>query len=238
MTARMDPTDNADIGVAAAEVDDEERRRLRGALAVLLLVLLLIFFAWWWFSRTARVPDVVGLADEKARAMVVAAGFVVGDVTTVTAGIEKDGTIADQEPSGGVRRLKGSEIDLDLAAAPGVGGEDYSESEMDFGTNPLDFVYGEQGMEGADYPQSVVSPGPHVPSVLDQTESQARSTLSAAGYKLGSISYGPSTTGISSGRVFFQDPAPDSYEPKGTVVDVWISNGTPGGYPYPEPPKP
>lgn len=216
--------------------DERERDGMRGAPAAIALVIILLLVVWWWFSRTARVPDVIGMTDERARAAISAAGFVVGDVTIDTAEPDKAGTIVDQDPYGGSRKLRGSAIEMVLEARPGGAAADGTEGE---GLEPevpvdLSIEYGESGGAKDPYSPRTVS-GPQVPQVFGLTQAEARARLESAGYRLGAVEHGPSTTGVAENTVFHQDPAPETYAARGTVVDVWLSIGPPGGFPYPKP---
>lgn len=230
-----------DIGYEAAQgaAGGQGDRRARGILAALVLAVLLLVVMWWYLSRTALVPDVIGLADDRAKATIVSAGFVVGEITTVTATSDEAGTVVDQDPYGGTRKVLGSAVDIQVGAVPGVSREDSWDSATPLSDEDYQWGGGQtSGPAATGYTPRTVSPGPRVPQVFDMTVDQARAALRAAGYRLGSVSYGPSTTNVAEGRVFNQDPAPDSYEPLGTLVDIWVSSGSPGGYPYPEPEKP
>ncbi len=213
--------------------------RRRGLLAATLLVLLLLVVVWWYLNRTAIVPDVVGLSRDRAKATIVKAGFVVGDVTTVTATPQEAGTVVDQDPFGGVRKLLGSGVDIQVGAVPGAEADSSSDGVRTLADEDIPWGRGSSGgPRGTAWAPRTASPGPRVPQVFGMTLEEARSLLSAAGYALGSASYGPSTTDVAAGLIYHQEPAPESYEPLGTSVDVWVSVGPPGGYPYPAPPKP
>ena len=79
--------------------------------------------------------------------------------------------------------------------------------------------------------------GPVVPDVLGETLSSARGILSSWGYGA-RVRYGPSTTSVEKGLVYYQKPG--AGDPGGGgVVTIWISRGVlKGGSPYPDPEPP
>jgi alpha-tubulin suppressor-like RCC1 family protein len=74
---------------------------------------------------------------------------------------------------------------------------------------------------------AVASPAPRVPSVIDDTQSQAAHALQAAGYVLGHVGLIVDLTCEYLGVVKTQSPAAGTIDPPGTSVSVGI--GKPGG---------
>jgi beta-lactam-binding protein with PASTA domain len=64
---------------------------------------------------SVAVPSVVGLDEASARDQLEAAGFVVQTVDQSTTDPSQDGTVKDQEPSGGTHAAKGSTVVLTIA---------------------------------------------------------------------------------------------------------------------------
>lgn len=212
----------------------------RKAVAAIGAVLLLLLFAcllWWILSQRAEVPDVVGMKRDDAKAAIVKAGFAVGDIATQTALPGEAGTIVDQAPDGGRHALKGSEVALVLAedlVVAGPGGPTYGEGGTPTGEADLFTLPTGTGAEAADVQYHVAPDNrPRVPDVLGMTEAAAKSALAAAGYKV-TVKSGPVSTTAPVGRVYFEEPAPDSFEPRGTVVTIWVANSdSPAGYTLP-----
>lgn len=76
--------------------------------------------------------------------------------------------------------------------------------------------------------------GPVVPDVLGEPLSSARGILASWGYGA-TIRYGPSTTSVPKGLVYYQKPGAGESAAGGTVT-IWVSRGVlKGGSPYPEP---
>lgn len=230
----------ATIGELADEGDEGSgSRRL---FAVIALVALIFFLLWLFLSQTANVPDVVGMQRDDAKAAIVEAGFAVGEIEEVDATGAKADEITAQAPAAGARALKGSQIDLTVATGETGSAEGGSEGgstteepssdlDYDISATPTDTPDMGDGSSGA-----AIDYGPQVPSVLGMPEAKAISTLKAAGYYPVIAGRGPSSTTVAKGLVYYQDPAPDSFEPAGHTISLWISTGTlDHGAPYPQP---
>lgn len=223
----------------AEEGDDGSgNRRL---LAVIALVALIFILLWLYLSQSANVPDVVGMKLADAKIAVVDAGFVVGEIDTIKSGQDRPGDVTAQAPAGGSRRLKGAQIDLTVAAGSGDldevdrdsdEGDDLSgDTGADLSATPTDTPDMGDGSSGA-----AIDYGPQVPQVLGMSQSKAIATLNAAGYHPVVEGYGPSTTTVAAGLVYYQDPPPGAFEPRGKTINLWISTGNlDQGYPYPQP---
>lgn len=213
----------------------------RRLLAVIALVALIFILLWLFLSQSANVPDVVGMTLADAKIVIADAGFVVGEVDTIKAGQDRPGDVTTQAPEGGSRRLKGAQIDLTVAADAddldngdddSDAGEDLSgDAGADLSATPTDTPDMGDGSSGA-----AIDYGPQVPQVLGMSQSKAISTLRAAGYNPVVAGHGPSTTTIAAGLVYYQNPPPGAFEPRGRTIDLWISSGPPSqGFPYPQP---
>ncbi|MCZ6753892.1 MAG: M36 family metallopeptidase, partial [Gemmatimonadetes bacterium] len=64
------------------------------------------------------VPDVVGLSQGEAGEVIVAAGLVVGAVTTENSNTVPAGDVISQNPTGGTQVLPGSDVDLVISLGP------------------------------------------------------------------------------------------------------------------------
>ncbi len=227
--------DTLEIDDLAQDSDDGQgNRRL---LAVIALIALIFMLLWLFLSQTANVPDVVGMKLSEAEATIVEAGFVVGDVETLNAEEVRPGEVAAQAPAGGARALKGARIDLTVAAGgdfdEDAGGDDELDGDTsnDFSSSPTDTPDSGDGSSGG-----AIEYGPQVPQVLGMTESKAISTLKAAGYYPVIAGRGPSTTTVAAGLVYYQDPPPEAFAPRGKTIEIWVSTGTlTHGVPYPQP---
>lgn len=223
---------------AVDSADEDGDRRKRGIIAAILLFLLFLLLFWWVFSRYAVVPDVVGLAEQQAIEMIESAGFVVGEVLERPSVEGRAGEVVGQSPDGGTRALKGSPVDIFVAEREDV------PDDVDVRRPGID----ELGLEwGAPTerprpiePPRVTDTRPRVPQALGLTEAEGTRILRNAGYRV-TVEYGASTTDVPQGRIFFQDPAPDTVAARGTTVSVWVSTGSPRpgqATTRPQPPKP
>ena len=210
-------------------VDDssEDDGRARGLGIALLAALAALLILWWIFLQTTVVPNVIGMPQARAERVLEDAGLVVGEVTEVNSTQHPAGSVADQSPFEGARVLKKSRVDLAVA----VGGEGADEDGAGDGSGGFDYplpedAADERRSDGGGGTDAVG--GPWVPNVQAETERTAVARLRAAGYRV-TVKYGPITSGPGKGRVHYQRPEPDAAAPRGTVVEIWISTGGPGG---------
>ena len=77
----------------------------------------------------ATVPDVVGQLQANAEAAVLAAGLVVGAITTANSDTVPAGNVISQDPAGGSSVVEGSAVDLVISLGPAVI-EDYTRPEV------------------------------------------------------------------------------------------------------------
>lgn len=219
------------------EDDDSDGRRPLAVISTLILLLVVFFLVWLFLQRTVIVPDVVGMSDARARAVLEAAGLKAGDITSVRHA-EETSVVVGQSPATGLRVKPKSVVDLTVSRGLGGVAEDDASTnggwvvpKSDF--NPLTGETLEEEPE-EDPPLLSATYGPWLPSVLSMTEDEARSTLEGAGFNP-VFKSGPSTTSVSKGLVYAQVPEPGSDIPKGTDVEVWLSTGPPGPWPFSQP---
>lgn len=242
-----DVTESTSALAAPAE-DDSKKSDRRAFLAFLALLLVAVVVIWLLLSRMIVVPDVVGMTEDDARAVLTEAGFVVGEVDEATAedaAAVSAGEVAAQEPSGGSRAFRGTEIDLSVALAGGGDGSTGAGGLPDGSTGGYTGGSGYGPADGddddADIDVAAVDTRPIVPTVQNMTKSAALSALKSAGY-VGVIGgYGPTTAGVLEGHVYYQNPPPYTRASSGSKVVIWISTGAPHedgyeGVPYPGPP--
>lgn len=239
---------------AQALEDERQRRRALFALLALVLLILLTFGCWAW-SQVRDIPDVVGMTEADARAVLEDAGFEVmatqaddapaarGELTPGESG----GEVLAQSPRGGTRYILGTIVTITVDGA-NVAANDTSDGDGPSMTTLPDV--GETGSGAAEDDSRAVwsssgsgSPGPLVPIAQNMTETAARSVLEGAGYRMVVGGYGPTTAGMTAGKVYFQNPAPGTVLARGATVTVWVSTGAPHqdgyeGMPYPGPTNP
>lgn len=233
------PVPDTSVAEAASEERNDGGEGMRRVLAFVIFLGIIVVLIWLYYSQTEVVPDVTGMSVETAEQVLTDAGFDVGEVSGPADGA--GAVVAEQHAEGGRRVWKGSDIDLIVEegqAGPAEStGTVTTQEPSGGGTFVMPSITIEGGEGGAQeyVPPPTVSPGPMVPSVLGETEAEARSILADAGYGV-TVEYGPSTTAVPAGNVYFQDPAPDTVASRGTVVEVWVSPGPPSnGYPYDQP---
>ncbi|MBE0476125.1 MAG: PASTA domain-containing protein [Coriobacteriia bacterium] len=220
--------------MAAAEGETGHRRetdrRRRALLGSLVLLGSVAVVAWWALSQSALVPDVAGLTRPQAAERLQASGFNMGATTVTDASEGEDpGTVIAQEPPAGTRLFRSSRIDVTVARefAEAPGRRSGSAGAL-LSSGYLDAP--KEGREVDDVRSAPDSPpagsGPQVPLVLRMSASEARRVLAAGGYGI-SVARRPSSTSVPAGRILRQDPPPGAFEPRGTVVEVWVSTGPP-----------
>jgi beta-lactam-binding protein with PASTA domain len=203
----------------AEETDDSKRNQsLFAGLALALIVLLVI---WWILSQLVTVPDVVGMQEQDAVSEIAETGLEIGEVFRIPAANEPGGEVVAICPEEGSRVFKWRPVRLFVVtgdgADDGAEDEDGDGSELAWG--------GERDGEPAAGPTR--PPGPQVvPQVFDMTESAAIARLQRDGYRA-TVEYGSSSTNVSQGLVFYQDPPPDTVAPAGTLVTIRVSTGYP-----------
>jgi len=215
---------------------DEQNRRRSGAILIAVVVALIVL--WWILTQTTVVPSLAGLSEAQARRSLREASLKTGPVTEMRSLKQAPGRVADQAPYGGVRVMKGSEIDFALAvrrggAASGDGGAG-EPAAQGYALGPDEIDSGSTLRDQDTHRTTYVAQS--VPMVQALSEADAVAKLRSAGYRA-LVKHGPVTTGPGKGRVYYQDPEPDALEPRGTLVEIWVSTGGvgPDGKPYPSP---
>jgi beta-lactam-binding protein with PASTA domain/predicted Ser/Thr protein kinase len=200
-------------------------------------------------SKPVAVPNVVGIREDLAVQKVKDAGLEPTVKKTASTEVEA-GFVVDQKPDGGTRIQKGDQVTIIVSTGvpkttvPGVVGLDYADAvdklnqaNLDarkrevFSRKPEGQVVGQNPPAGNIVPEGTavvlrVSKGQQtasVPDVLDQSESSARSELTAAGFKVQSVQAPSEST--AAGLVSAQSPDPGTEAPKGSTVTITVSTG-------------
>lgn len=221
-----------------------------GLTAAALLIGAALFFA---FTRSATVPNVVGLTQAQAQDAVSAAGFRVGSVTTSESASAAPGSVIAQTPASGETARKGSAVDLVLAAGPALvavpdvvgkpesaavaalkeAGLASSVATAFSDTAAAGAVLAATPGAGERVPAGTtvgltVSAGPEprdvrVPALTGLTEAAAKQAAEKAGLRTQSIDAFSAT--VATGTVISQLPAADSLLPPGSAVGIVVSRG-------------
>ena len=198
------------------------------------------------------VPYLSGLLQADAASALLAAGLVVGDITTAYSDTIGAGRVLSQNPYAGISVLRGTVVtlvaslgptpvevpdvvDLALAAAQAAltdAGFTSTVTEVFSETVPAGSVVSQapEGGESAALGSNVdleVSKGPDrvtVPDVTGKTQSEAESVLTDERLILGEVTEDWSET-IVAGLVISQDPIAGESVVLGTAVDVVVSKG-------------
>jgi eukaryotic-like serine/threonine-protein kinase len=162
----------------------------------------------------------------------------------------KKGIVFKQDPDPGTKLHKGDTVTIFASTGPpkvtipNVKGKQWTDAQQelsDAGLQPVEHIVpgNTKGQVTATDPpagQSVpkgskvrvnVASGPqqaHVPSVVGQSLSQASSTLHSAGFNVNPTYVDSSAP---QNQVIHQNPAPGTPVPKGSTVDLQVSNGPP-----------
>ena len=205
-------------------------------------------------AARVQVPALVGEDVARARALLEERGLE-STVTRRSSGSREENTVLNQDPRPGVRVERGTEVELVVSSGlpqtdvPGLRGESLESATLLLQEAGLRL--GSQGEQASDEfdsgfvisqsPKSgervdegsavdvVVSIGPEniaVPSVIGDTEEEARAELEAAG--LGIDPASEPNDEVEAGLVFAQDPGEGQEVPPGMVVAVSISEGSEG----------
>jgi eukaryotic-like serine/threonine-protein kinase len=219
---RVATSEDTERDDSATSAKDEESRR-RGILAAIALAVLFFLVLWWLLSRYAAVPDVVGLPEQRATDVIESAGFVVGTVIERSSVEGRAGEVVEQSPGAGSRALRGTAVDLFVAEGEPAADDTDAQPGMD----DVSLEWG--APTSAPRPIAPASPTdrrPRVPQALGLTEGEATALMRSAGYRI-TVDYGPSTTAVPRGNVFYQEPPPDTVAARGSTVSIWVSTGSP-----------
>lgn len=222
---------------------------------VLLLALIGLGAAWatgLLGSKSIMLPDVVGMTQQEAQALLEKDGFKV----TVTSEYSSDttaGVVMSQDPEGDIKVPKGTTVALvvsqgaDLVDVPNVVGLTESEAyntlkAAGFSPQALPSEYNPDVAEGniirqdpvegakanrgsvVNYVASRGTEMAKLPDVTNTTESQATATLQDAGFTVTPVKAYSDT--VEKGRVISQSPQGGGSFPKGSAVTITISQGS------------
>ena len=199
------------------------------------------------------VPDVVGLSQSNAESAIVAAGLVVGVITTQNSDPVPAGDVISQDPVAGTSVAIGSGVDIVVSLGPvlvtvpdvvGLSGSNAESAIVAAGltvggvtpqnsdTVPAGDVISQDPVAGTSVAVGsavdiVVSLGPvlvTVPDVVGLSQSGAESAIVAAGLTVGGVSTQNSDT-VPAGNVISQDPGGGTSVTSGSAVDIVVSLG-------------
>ncbi len=210
--------------------------------------------AAYLLTRPAKklVPDVVGLTLNTARTVLENENFSVNAINVTNT--KPAGTVIGENPPSGSRADDGSTVNLTVSSGPGnatvpsVAGLPLAQAEKALESSGLkpgrvirqsntqvpngdvvatDPAAGQNPVVGTAVTLYVSSGKPlvTVPDVTGQSESAAKSTLEAAGFKVTTSNQGSTT--VKSTDVISQTPAGNSQAPSGSSVAIVISSGPP-----------
>jgi serine/threonine-protein kinase len=223
-------------------------------LAVLFVIAAVVagFFVWQELSGSA-VKEPVGLYQGVPQAQAeqqITAAHLVPHVNHGSSEKYKKGLVFKQDPGAGSKVDKGSTVTIWVSTGkpkvpvPDVKGKQWADAQQeltDAKLKPVEHIVpgntkgqvtatdppaGTSIAEGSTVRVNVMS-GPqqaNVPSVVGDSLDQASATLHAQGFNV-NPTYVDSTA--TANQVIHQNPAPGSPAPKGSTVDVQVSNGPP-----------
>jgi beta-lactam-binding protein with PASTA domain len=199
-------------------------------------------------NKTNEIPTIVGLTQTAAEAVIVAAGFTVGTVTTANSATVLPGLVISQNPAAGTKKAAaGSAVALVVslgAAVPNVVGLTQANARTalitagltvgtvttaNSPTMSIGHVISQNPTAGMNVsPGSavamVVSLGAKVPNVVGSNQAAAQSALTTAGLIVGTVTTVNSAT-VPIGRVISQEPSAGSNVAPGSAVALVVSLG-------------
>ena len=194
------------------------------------------------------VPDVVGMPQAEATAALEAAGLKVGKVTQDPEAQVEPGRVVSQDPLAGAESNEGGAVDLVIATVPSVEvpdvvGLDQASAEKALKTAGLVVGKVTQKQTADAKPGVVLEQDPaaakqanqgsavdlvvaaaalvKVPNVVGQTQADAKTTLEAAGLKVGEVTSKESTS-VAPGVVSKQSPDAGSQVEGGSAVTLEV----------------
>jgi serine/threonine-protein kinase len=236
----------------------KKRRRWAPWLLVLLLLTAAGIAGWYVFSQIqdqlaanepVAVPNVVGLKEEAAVALIQDKGLEPDVQHAANADAEKD-RVFDQNPNPGTRIQKGDRVTLLVStgppktSVPDVVGMNYGDAVQAlndvnlkatkhevFSQKPVGKVIsqdppaGEQVVEGTEIVLDVSRGAKQVavPNVVGMSEDNAKTTLQQAGFEVSSTSAPSDST--PEGIVSDQSPDGGTQATKGSTVTITVSSG-------------
>ena len=234
----------------ASEPPQRKDNRLAWIAAAVVSLLLIAAGAYLLQRETnqVRVPDVTGLSRAAATAKLARAGMQPRYLSTTSATVPVDYVIGSSPPAGH-QVSKGSTVTLEVSSGPGsaalpeVAGMKRSAALRilhEHGFSPIAQSQPSSTVKEGDVISTdpmggtpvrlgsqvkvLVSSGPapiSVPSVVGDTEAQAKAALSAAGLKLGTVSKQTSTQ--APGTVIAQSPEGGQQAAAGDSVDLTVA---------------
>ncbi len=177
-------------------------------------------------TRTAVVPNAVGLSDTAARNSIVSAGFRATE--TRVPSTQPTGTVIAQSPAAGSHSASGSIIRINVAAAaaPTTTPTNSTGTKAPGGvttpaTNSPAITTPASTAATTTSPTTTTAAAAQIPTVSG-TLSGAAQTLEAAGFRV-SVAYVPGTAAL--GTVIAQNPPAGASAPTGSHVTVNLSAG-------------
>ncbi len=208
-------------------------------------------------SEQVDVPNVVDMTQEEARNALAKDGFTLGEIQEENSDTVEAGKVISQNPAAGGKAAKGSQVTIVLskgaeevsvpdiegmtveaaaAAAERAGltisqsGSEYSSSIAANNIISQSPSSGSKAKKGSTITY-VISLGANnnaeVPSVLDSTETYAKTALENAGFKVSVVKSASST--VAAGQVMKQTPAGGTKAKKGDTVTIEVSTGPADG---------
>ncbi len=203
--------------------------------------------------QLAAVPDVAGRPQAEAEAAITGAGFAVDTVAQDYHATVPAGSVISQDPTAGTLAPPDTVVNLVVSrgpqpvAVPDVLGKTQPDAEAALagaglslgsvaqgssGTVPAGSVMSQNPPPGSlALPGSpvdlVVSQGPQpvpVPNIVGRAQSDARATITGAGFSVGAVTEDWSAT-VPAGSVIGQDPAAGTVMIPGTAVNFVVSKG-------------
>ncbi|HZL04074.1 MAG TPA: PASTA domain-containing protein, partial [Coriobacteriia bacterium] len=203
-------------------------------------------------AEMLEVPDLVGMDEAAAKAAIVEAGFVVGEVGQEFNAAVSLRAVISQSPRGATQAPRGGAIELtiskgtELIAVPGVVGMTQAEAEKALTDVGLE-VDVQTATSGDAAPGAVVSQSPEagiavdagtlvtlqvradaavaVPNVVGMTRASAEKKLTDAGFDVRTQT--AQSTSVQEGSVISQSPEAGSTAKEGAVVTLRVSGGVP-----------
>ena len=204
-------------------------------------------------GNNVTVPSVVGEVQADAEGMITEAGLVVGQVSEEATLDIAPGVVIAQSPEAETKVKEESAVDITVsvipeATVPDVTGMDQTDAsialaEQGLRTGAVEYAYSDSVAAGTIVEQApaadtqvkvgstvniTVSKGQEqgqVPNVVGLSQSDAESTLDAAGFAV--VTTKASSTSVPAGDVISQSPAAGTVMAAGATVTIEVSSGAP-----------
>ena len=241
-------------GVRDAGDEDDDRRSRTGLLWLLVALLVLLIAGAAYLlpqlfespPEQERVPDVIGMSEQRARIAIGDAGLRVGEVTYRADERVREDRVLEQDPNPDQFVAPDTEVDLvvstgkPLTEVPYVIGDSRAEARADLEAEDLEVIMREQE---SDEPEGQVvetdpapgtsvpvgstvtvyfSDGPEsVPDVVGMQQERAERVLGEAGFEVDVVE--TTDTTAPRGEVVRQSPAAGQSAPGGSTVTIVVS---------------